>query len=201
MKNSFILLGISIFIFCIVLFSILYMVLNTNNHNNHNNNNTNNSNNNNSNNNNSNNNNNNNSNNSNYLNNNSNHNSNNLNNNNRNNNNEYSNNNNIYNDYNKDPNYNLIYSEYQILGTLSSIKSDPETIILPLYGKRVKSYRWKYFTKVNNDLRIDIQKKRNNTLESCMKECEMLENGETIKIPAYTDTDFIVQLYDYELPF
>ena len=110
-----------------------------------------------------------------------------------------------YNDYNKDPDYNLIYSEYQVLGTLSSVKSEPETIILPLYGKRVKSYRWKYFTKVNNgqsrDLRIDIQKQRNNTPESCMKECEMIENDETIKIPAYNNAEFIVQLYDYEPPF
>ena len=166
MKNTFILLGISVFIFVILIVTILYIVLsNTNNKHTDNNNN--------------------------HRNNNNNH----------NNSDEFVKNSNIYNDYNKDPNYNLIYSEYQILGTLSSIKSEPETIILPLYGKRVKSYRWKYFTKVNNDLRIDIQKQRNNTLESCMKECEMLENGETIKIPAYTNTDFIVQLYDYELPF
>lgn len=155
MNNTFILLGISIFIFFIVIFCILYIVSNnyekkrlplksTN---------------------------------------------------------EFVKNITVYDDYSKDPDYNLIYVEYQILGTLSSVKSEPETIILPLYGKRVKSYRWKYFTKVNNDLRIDIQKKRNNKLESCMKECEMLENGETITVPAYTNTDFIVQLYDYELPF
>lgn len=111
----------------------------------------------------------------------------------------------VYREYKNEPDYNLIYSKYQLLGTLSSVKSEPETIILPLYGKRIKSYRWKYYTKVNNgsstDLRIDIQKLRNNTLESCMKECEMIENGETIKIPAYTNTDFIVQLYEYEHPF
>lgn len=111
----------------------------------------------------------------------------------------------VYREYKNEPDYNLIYSKYQLLGTLSSVKSEPETIILPLYGKRIKSYRWKYYTKVNNgsstDLRIDIQKLRNNTFESCMKECEMIENGETIKIPAYTNTDFIVQLYEYEHPF
>lgn len=119
--------------------------------------------------------------------------------------NEYSTDIKVYREYKNEPDYNLIYSKYQLLGTLSSVKSEPETIILPLYGKRIKSYRWKYYTKVNNgsstDLRIDIQKLRNNTLESCMKECEMIENGETIKIPAYTNTDFIVQLYEYEHPF
>jgi hypothetical protein len=161
MNNTFILLGISIFIFFIVIFSILYIILNnydkrTSPPKN-----------------------------------------------------EFIETVKVYDQYKKDPDYNLIYSDYQILGTLSSIKSEPETIILPLYGKRVKSYRWKYFTKVNTGssqtadggLRIDIHKKRNNTLESCMKECEMIENGETIKVPAYTNTEFIVQLYDYEPPF
>ena len=101
----------------------------------------------------------------------------------------------IYDEYSGNPNYNLITVEYQILGTLSSLEAEPETIILPLYGKRVKSYRWKYFTMVNN-LKIDIKKERNDELESCMKECDILENGETIKVPAYTNTNFIVQLYD-----
>tara|TARA_B100001778_G_scaffold74576_1_gene59759 strand:- start:7853 stop:8359 length:507 start_codon:yes stop_codon:yes gene_type:complete len=106
----------------------------------------------------------------------------------------------IYDDYSLSPNYNLINIEYQIIGTLSSIKAEPETIILPLYGKSVKSYRWKYFTMVNN-LKIDIKKERNNEAESCMKECDVLENGETIEIPVYTNTKFIVQLYDYKPPF
>tara|TARA_B100000401_G_C52756368_1_gene695934 strand:- start:699 stop:1178 length:480 start_codon:yes stop_codon:yes gene_type:complete len=106
----------------------------------------------------------------------------------------------IYDDYSSSPNYNLINIEYQIIGTLSSIKAEPETIILPLYGKSVKSYRWKYFTMVNN-LKIDIKKERNNEAESCMKECDVLENGETIEIPVYTNTKFIVQLYDYKPPF
>jgi len=106
----------------------------------------------------------------------------------------------IYDDYSSSPNYNLINIEYQIIGTLSSKNAEPETIILPLYGKSVKSYRWKYFTMVNN-LKIDIKKERNDELESCMKECDILENGETITVPAYTNTKFIVQLYDYKPPF
>jgi len=106
----------------------------------------------------------------------------------------------IYDDYSSSPNYNLINIEYQIIGTLSSENAEPETIILPLYGKSVKSYRWKYFTMVNN-LKIDIKKERNDELESCMKECDILENGETITVPAYTNTKFIVQLYDYKPPF
>jgi hypothetical protein len=113
---------------------------------------------------------------------------------------ETTNNTNIYNEYSTDPNYNLINVEYQLLGTLSSVISEPETIILPLYGKRIKSYRWKYYTKVN-DLKLDIEKKRNNNIEYCMKECDTLEDGETITVPAYTNTDFIVKLYDYQPPF
>ena len=74
----------------------------------------------------------------------------------------------IYDEYSGNPNYNLITVEYQILGTLSSLEAEPETIILPLYGKRVKSYRWKYYTLVNG-LKIYIKKERNNSLESCMK--------------------------------
>ena len=113
---------------------------------------------------------------------------------------ETNNNKNIYNEYSTDPNYNLINIEYQLLGTLSSVISEPETIILPLYGKRIKSYRWKYYTKVN-DLKLDIEKKRNNNIEKCMKECDTIENGETITVPAYTNTDFVVKLYDYQPPF
>ena len=34
-----------------------------------------------------------------------------------------------------------------------------------------------------------------------MKECDTLEDGETITVTAYTNTDFIVKLYDYQPPF
>ena len=106
----------------------------------------------------------------------------------------------IYDEYSSNPNYNLINVEYQVVGTLSSLQAEPETIILPLYGKRVKSYRWKYYTLVNG-LKIDIKKERNNSLESCMKECESISDEEIVKVPAYTNTDFKAQLYDYEPPF
>lgn len=102
----------------------------------------------------------------------------------------------IYNDYVQDPNYNSINIEYQILGTLSSTTNDPETVILPLYGKRVKSYRWKYYTIVNS-LKLDINKDN----DSCMKECEMLANNDIVKIPAYNNISFKVYLYDYRPPF
>jgi len=106
----------------------------------------------------------------------------------------------IYDEYSGNPNYNLINVEYQILGTLSSLEAEPETIILPLYGKRVKSYRWKYYTLVNG-LKIDIKKERNNSYESCMKECDTISNEDIVKVPSYTNTEFKVQLYDYEPPF
>ena len=106
----------------------------------------------------------------------------------------------IYDEYSGNPNYNLTTVEYQILGTLSSLEAEPETIILPLYGKRVKSYRWKYYTLVNG-LKIDIKKERNNSLESCMKECDTISDEDIVKVPAYTNTEFKVQLYDYEPPF
>ena len=106
----------------------------------------------------------------------------------------------IYDEYSSNPNYNLINVEYQIVGTLSSLQAEPETIILPLYGKRVKSYRWKYYTLVNG-LKIDIKKERNNSLESCMKECDTISDEDIVKVPAYTNTEFKAQLYDYEPPF
>lgn len=102
----------------------------------------------------------------------------------------------IYNDYVQDPNYNTINVDYQIVGTLSSTTNDPETIILPLYGKQIKSYRWKYYTVVNS-LKIDIYKDN----ESCIKECEMLSKDDIVKIPTYNDTTFKVYLYDYQPPF
>lgn len=106
----------------------------------------------------------------------------------------------IYDEYSSNPNYNLTTVEYQILGTLSSLEAEPETIILPLYGKRVKSYRWKYYTLVNG-LKIDIKKERNNSYESCMKECDTISNEDIVKVPSYTNTEFKVQLYDYAPPF
>lgn len=106
----------------------------------------------------------------------------------------------IYDEYSENPNYNLTTVEYQILGTLSSLEAEPETIILPLYGKRVKSYRWKYYTLVNG-LKIDIKKERNNSYESCMKECDTISNEDIVKVPSYTNTEFKVQLYDYAPPF
>ena len=106
----------------------------------------------------------------------------------------------IYDEYSNNPNYNLITVEYQILGTLSSLEAEPETIILPLYGKRVKSYRWKYYTLVNG-LKIDIKKERNNSYESCMKECDTISNEDIVKVPSYTNTEFKVQLYYYAPPF
>ena len=34
-----------------------------------------------------------------------------------------------------------------------------------------------------------------------MKECESISDEEIVKVPAYTNTDFKAQLYDYEPPF
>ena len=102
----------------------------------------------------------------------------------------------IYNDYVQDPNYNTINIEYQIIGTLSSTTNEPETVILPLYGKQIKSYRWKYYTIVNS-LKLDIQKDS----DSCMKECEMLSTDDIVKVPAYNQTTFKVYLYEYRPPF
>ena len=102
----------------------------------------------------------------------------------------------IYNDYAQDPDYNTINIEYQIIGTLSSTTNNPETVILPLYGKQIKSFRWKYYTIVNS-LKIDIYKDG----DSCMKECEMLSRDDIVKIPAYNETTFKVSLYDYKPPF
>lgn len=102
----------------------------------------------------------------------------------------------IYDDYVQEPDYNTINVEYQIVGTLSSTTNNPETVILPLYGKQIKSYRWKYYTIVNN-LKLDIYKDS----DSCMKECEMLSRDDIVKIPAYNETTFKVNLYDYKPPF
>mgnify|MGYP000377156874 FL=1 len=34
-----------------------------------------------------------------------------------------------------------------------------------------------------------------------MKECDTISDEDIVKVPAYTNTEFKVQLYDYEPPF
>lgn len=86
--------------------------------------------------------------------------------------------------------------QYQLLGTLSCSQRD---LILPLFGRRINTDRWQYYTTTDNNrlIRLDIQYNK----QSCndIIGCSEIYNDELVFVPQY-DSDFKVALYKYEIP-
>ena len=109
-------------------------------------------------------------------------------------------NNNKNNNTNEDPIYPMSNTDFQQLGTLSSM--DDTNTILPLFGKKLFKDRWSYYTTTDGEqnLRIEIIHSERN----CMKDqigCDMIYNDDVVTIPSYNDKKFKVFLYNYSNPF
>jgi len=109
-------------------------------------------------------------------------------------------NNNKNNNTNEDPIYPMSNTDFQQLGTLSSM--DDTNTILPLFGKKLFKDRWSYYTTTDGEqnLRIEIIHSERN----CMKDqigCDMIYNDDVVTIPSYNDKKFKVFLDNYSNPF
>jgi hypothetical protein len=84
-------------------------------------------------------------------------------------------------------------NDYQQIGTLVSIGE--ESIILPLFGKKINNDRWLYYTasETNNQLKIDI-KSNNKFCKDKYTGCNELYDNDEIEVPAYNKI-FQVTLY------
>jgi hypothetical protein len=84
-------------------------------------------------------------------------------------------------------------NDYQQIGTLVSIGE--ESIILPLFGKKINNDRWLYYTasETNNQLKIDI-KSNNKFCKDKYIGCNELYDNDDIEVPAYNKI-FKVTLY------
>jgi hypothetical protein len=84
-------------------------------------------------------------------------------------------------------------NDYQQIGTLVSIGE--ESIILPLFGKKINNDRWLYYTasETNNQLKIDI-KSNNKFCKDKYTGCNELYDNDEIEVPAYNKM-FQVTLY------
>jgi|TARA_B000000475_G_scaffold272122_1_gene272022 hypothetical protein len=101
---------------------------------------------------------------------------------------------------NEDPIYPMSNTDFQQLGTLSSM--DDTNTILPLFGKKLFKDRWTYYTTTDGEqnLRIEIIHSERN----CMKDqigCDMIYNDDVVTIPSYNNKQFKVFLYNYSTPF
>lgn len=110
------------------------------------------------------------------------------------------NDNNNNNNNNEDPIYPMSNTDFQQLGTLSSM--DDTNTILPLFGKKLFKDRWTYYTTTDGEqnLRIEIIHSERN----CMKDqigCDMIYNDDVVTIPSYNNKQFKVFLYNYSTPF
>lgn len=113
---------------------------------------------------------------------------------------EISTNNNKNDNTNEDPIYPMSNTDFQQLGTLSSM--DDTNTILPLFGKKLFKDRWTYYTTTDGEqnLRIEIIHSERN----CMKDqigCDMIYNDDVVTIPSYNNKQFKVFLYNYSTPF
>lgn len=86
--------------------------------------------------------------------------------------------------------------EYQLLGTLSCTERG---LILPLFGRRINSDRWQYYTTTDNDrlIRLDVTYNK----QSCTDiiGCNEIYNNEAVYVPQY-EAEFKASLYQYRLP-
>ena len=92
-------------------------------------------------------------------------------------------NNNKNNNTNEDPIYPMSNTDFQQLGTLSSM--DDTNTILPLFGKKLFKDRWSYYTTTDGEqnLRIEIIHSERN----CMKDqigCDMIYSDDLVTIPS-----------------
>lgn len=85
-----------------------------------------------------------------------------------------------------------------ILSTLNDKTGEP--IVLPLYGKRLKSDRWNYYAGADKDnlWRIPINNKGRDCTDR-YNGCEEIYDGDTVSVPTY-QRDFAATIYPYELP-
>jgi hypothetical protein len=100
-----------------------------------------------------------------------------------------------------DPKYNDLYFKFQQIGSLTSLDTE-KFLILPLFGRKINSNRWLYYSasEKNNQLRIDIQYE-NKICKDKIVGCNEIYDGDIITIPSYDSKEFKVSLYEMDLKY
>lgn len=98
----------------------------------------------------------------------------------------------------KNPTYNKTFFEFQQIGILTSINFDNTPIILPLFGKKLNSSRWNYYTAsdTNKNLHIDIEYNNKKCKDKYIG-CDELYDDTIVFVPVYNQ-QFRVSLYEYQ---
>lgn len=93
-----------------------------------------------------------------------------------------------------------IQSDYQQVGLLTSHETDKEPIVLPLFGRKVRSDRWQYYTATdkNNLMRIPLQYQNQDCEEDIG--CREIYSGDKLTVSIYQDRVFTATVYRTEAP-
>lgn len=93
-----------------------------------------------------------------------------------------------------------IQSDYQQVGLLTSHETDKEPIVLPLFGRKVRSDRWQYYTATdkNNLMRIPLQYQNQDCEEDIG--CREIYSGDKLTVSIYQDRVFTATVYRVEAP-
>ena len=85
---------------------------------------------------------------------------------------------------------------YSQIGLLTS--DDPNPIILPLFGRQIRSDRWQYYTATNktNMLRIPLRVKNRDCDDPIG--CDTIYNGDILTIDIYQGKQFTATIYKTE---
>lgn len=102
------------------------------------------------------------------------------------------------------PSHNPEYANrvsFEQIGTLSSVISEREKIILPLFARRLHHDRYEYYTVTENDMKLRIDIKHNNRVCSDTQVgCDEIYDGDVVSVPSYNG-DFVVSKYSYRRTF
>lgn len=89
---------------------------------------------------------------------------------------------------------------YQQIGILTSDQTDKEPIVLPLFGRKIRSDRWQYYTATDKTNMIRLPLRINNRDCEDTIGCDEIYTGDELFVEIYQGRVFTATIYKIDAP-
>lgn len=89
---------------------------------------------------------------------------------------------------------------YQQIGILTSDQSDKEPIVLPLFGRKIRSDRWQYYTATDKTNMLRLPLRVNNRDCEDTIGCDEIYTGDELFVEIYQGRIFTATIYKIDAP-
>lgn len=90
--------------------------------------------------------------------------------------------------------------KYQQIGILTSDQTDKEPIVLPLFGRKITSDRWQYYTATDKTNMLRLPLRINNRDCEDTIGCDEVYTGDELSVEIYQGRVFIATIYKVDAP-